>query len=259
MRFSFLSQFSSYTIATALFLAMLVVLFLICPWITRFRDDETREGFAPVQSSLLGLLALLLAFTFAMSAARYDARRHVLIEEANTITTALHRADLYPENERKQLKAYFKDYIDARLTFHDAGMSSKDLEETTSRSTDISDKIWAIAVSSANGPDPFVRSSQMIPALNNMIDVVTTRNATRQATVPDSIVLMLLALCIMGSVIVGSGKPRPGRLACVTFALMISSCVFLIVDLDRPAGGSITLDDVHQHMERLRATVANEH
>lgn len=238
---------------------MLAVLFFVAPLVSRFRNDEEHDSFAPVQSSLLGLLALLLAFTFSMSASRYDARRHVLIEEANAIGTAIHRADLYPEDERKELRANFKNYVEARITFHDAGMSAKDLDETTARSTEISGKIWAIAVSGAQGPDSFVRSSQMIPALNNMIDLVTTRNAARQETVPDSIVWMLLALCLMGSIIVGSGKPRPGRIACITFALMISSSVFLIVDLDRPAHGSITLEALHQNIVQLREMVAEQH
>jgi hypothetical protein len=39
-----------------------------------------------VLGSLLGLLALLLSFTFAMSAARYDARRQLVVKDANQLT-----------------------------------------------------------------------------------------------------------------------------------------------------------------------------
>src|SRR4051812_21630460 len=51
-----------------------------------------------INGTLLGLLGLLLAFTFSMSSSRYDARRDVIIEEANDISTAILRTDLYPDS-----------------------------------------------------------------------------------------------------------------------------------------------------------------
>jgi hypothetical protein len=101
----------------------------------------------------------------------------------------------------------------------------------------------------------------MVPALNEMIDVVTTRNAARRATVPDSILWMLFTMCLVGSFIVGFGRKKTQHawVANMVFALMISSCIFLIIDLDRPSQGLITLESANQHIVELRTMFENNH
>ena len=121
MQFSLLSQFSSAGIAFTLFVAMIGVCWVASRLSSRGVQKETTGKFGPVEGSLLGLLAFLLAFTFSMSASRYDARRHVLIEEANDIGTAVLRADLYSDEERRSFRADFKEYVEARIAFHEAG------------------------------------------------------------------------------------------------------------------------------------------
>jgi hypothetical protein len=65
----------------------------------RDRDaDSSQEGY--VVSATLGLLALLLGFTFAMATDRFDSRRALVVEEANAIGTAYLRAQLLPEPHR---------------------------------------------------------------------------------------------------------------------------------------------------------------
>ena len=46
---------------------------------------------------MLGLLALLLGFTFSMAVDRFDARRAVVLEEANAIGTAYLRTQVLDE------------------------------------------------------------------------------------------------------------------------------------------------------------------
>ena len=92
MRYSILSSFNSITIAVALLVAILIT-YWIANRISRNQKNKEfiPEDFGPVEGSLLGLLALFLAFTFNMSATRYDMRRQVLIDEANDIGTAILR------------------------------------------------------------------------------------------------------------------------------------------------------------------------
>ncbi|MGI8583382.1 MAG: hypothetical protein ACR2KX_14370 [Chitinophagaceae bacterium] len=78
-------------------------------------------GLGPLEGALLGLLSLLLAFTFNKAASNYDTRRAFLVQESNDIGTALLRCDLYPDSIRQQLRKYFKDYITARIGYYEAG------------------------------------------------------------------------------------------------------------------------------------------
>ena len=80
MQFSFLSHFSSISIALVLFGLMVIVHWLGARLSAHPRSKRLVDRFGPIEGSLLGLLALLLAFTFSMSASRFDARRQELLE-----------------------------------------------------------------------------------------------------------------------------------------------------------------------------------
>ena len=254
MEFSFLSSFSSIGLAIAMFFVMLTTYYVGCLVSNRFKNYFA-EGFGPVEGSLLGLLALLLAFTFSMAAARYDGRRAILIQEANNIGTAVLRADLYEPTERAAFRADFKEYVETRIAFHDAGFDEDKVAENLHKSDAISTRIWARAARLAQDPKNLIQSNQMVPALNDMIDVLTTRNALRHATVPDSIIWVLFILCAVSSFMIGINRKESKSSMTVVnavFALMISACIFLIIDLDRPTHGLITLEGVNQNMVDLR-------
>jgi hypothetical protein len=63
----------------------------------RVGDREPQVG--TIQGALLGLLALLLGFSFAMAQSRYDTRRALVVDEANAIGTTYLRAQLLPKPE----------------------------------------------------------------------------------------------------------------------------------------------------------------
>jgi membrane protease YdiL (CAAX protease family) len=260
MSFSSLSQFSSVGTALILFLLMIAFYWAGFKLSLRHKKKEPSEGFGPVEGPLLGLLALFLAFTFSMAASRYDTRRQVLIEEANVIGTAILRADLYPDTERKLFRADFKDYLEARIAFYETGFDEGKIKATTGQSGNISAKLWTRAALLAQNRDNLISSNQMIPALNAMIDIVTTRNAARFATVPDSIVWLLFVLCLVSSFVVGYSRKETESswVVIIVFALMVSAAVFITLDLDRPSQGLITLEEANKNIIELRSLFENE-
>nr|WP_162147669.1 hypothetical protein [Flavobacterium limnosediminis] len=212
------------------------------------------ENLGPVEGSLLGLLALLLAFTFNMASTRYDQRRQVIVEEANHIGTAVLRADLYPDSIRIPLRSDFKKYVESRITYYNAGIDDEKLNDALQQSEQISARIWKRVAEAAQDPKNLVRSAQMIPAMNNMIDVVTTRDTTKNATVPESILWLLLILVLSSSFIIGYDNEKKINKVLITgFATMISLTVFVILDLDKPRRGFINNNRAEQKIEALRS------
>ena len=68
-------------------------------------DDGARKGqIAGIEGAILGLLALLLGFTFALAVQRYETRRTLVVEEANAIGTTFLRADFLPTHKAWLLK-----------------------------------------------------------------------------------------------------------------------------------------------------------
>ena len=59
-------------------------------------DRLGAEGVGVIDGAVFALPGLLLAFTFSGAAARFDTRRHLIVEEANAIGTAYLRLDLLP-------------------------------------------------------------------------------------------------------------------------------------------------------------------
>ena len=94
---------SSIAIVSALFLVMVLVNELGF-WLGRFVQEHTNSELkaltGSIQASMLGLLALLLGFTFSMAMQRYDSRSMALIEEANAIDSTMLRVQLLPEQWR---------------------------------------------------------------------------------------------------------------------------------------------------------------
>ena len=63
-------------------------------------QDEGDENASTLQSGMIGLLALLIGFTFAMALSRFEARRDAVLNEANAIGTTALRARLLPDPYR---------------------------------------------------------------------------------------------------------------------------------------------------------------
>src|SRR6187402_1973770 len=51
-----------------------------------------------INGMMIGLLGLILAFTFGMSNSRFNSRRELIMQEVNTIGTAVLRTDIYPDS-----------------------------------------------------------------------------------------------------------------------------------------------------------------
>ena len=141
----------------------------------KLHHPETKaEGIGPLEGALLGLLSLLLSFTFSMSASRYDARRSLIVKESNDIGTVILRSDMYADTIRTEFRKDLQEYVEARIAYYDAA-TDKAINEERSNAEIISARIWKRAVMlSKNNPD-FIRDNQMIPAINEMIDIVTSR------------------------------------------------------------------------------------
>jgi hypothetical protein len=83
------------------------------------KDNElTKSQINMLPAASLGLLALLLGFTFSMALARFDTRKQLVLDEVNAIGTTYLRAQLLPEPARKEVSDFFRRYVDVRLELY---------------------------------------------------------------------------------------------------------------------------------------------
>ncbi|MCU0380869.1 MAG: hypothetical protein MUE58_06730 [Chitinophagaceae bacterium] len=252
-----LSLYPATTIIGVVFILM-VIFFKMGHWFFQWRKVRTEEveqsGIGAVEGSLLGLLALMLAFTFSMSGSHYDRRIVVINEEANAIGTAVLRADLYPDSVRKEFKKDFRQYLETRIQFFESGVDLKKVYASLDESAKLQDRLWERAAYYGRKPEFLVQTNMMVPALNEMIDIVSTRNTAILNKVPDIIFYILFALCITASFslgyAIGHKVDWPIKLG---FGIMIAMTLYLAMDLDRERRGIINVGFVAKQMNDLRS------
>ena len=242
---------------------ILFVLMLLCIYLGRLtglrksslRNESETSTTGTIVSAMLGLMAFLLAFTFGMSGSRFDARRVIVVDEANAIGTSILRADLYPADQRTAFRNDFKQYLEARITFFEAGKHFDKINKSQLTADDVAKRIWDRAAQLSRNPDHYVASLQMIPALNAMFDIRTSRFIGELARVPDSIVLMLFIMLLSTGFYLGYSSASKGKLdwfVAVGFCLLTSTVIYITLDLDRPRRGLINLSTSQTAMVELR-------
>ena len=213
------------------------------------------SGAGLVEGAVFALLGLLLAFTFAGAASRFDERRKLIVDEANAIGTAYLRLDLLAPAARDELRSRFRDYLDSRLRVYRALPDLQAAETELTRSAQLQQQIWSRAVTAASGVQP--ATMLLLPALNEMFDITTTRTMAARTHPPFVVFAMLGALCMLGAFIVGyaMGAPKRTWVHVVTFAATLAAAFYMIIDLEFPRLGLIKVDDFDQVLVDLRQSM----
>ena len=223
-------------------------------WVLKKNPDQSTIELGAINGTLLGLLGLLLAFTFSMASSRFDTRRQLVIEEANNIGTVVLRTDIYPDSVRNLLRSNLKQYVAERVAFYQAGMNISEVVLHYNKADSIGKQVWSIVANYAKTDNVTTKTSEIIPALNAMIDITTTRRAAGEATIPDSIMYFLFSLCFCSAFLLGYDNKHKkfDRIVLAGFAVMLSVTVYMIIDLDLPRSGFINMDKPNEKMIELR-------
>lgn len=207
-------------------------------WRERRAAGEVSGPTGMIVGSILALMAFLLAIATGMAADRYDARRALVLEEANSIGTTLLRAGYLPEPYSAQLETLLREYVPLRIV-----ADQDELEAQISRSVEIHDEMWTIAEELAreSGERPVV--AIFIESLNETIDLHESRTiAGLYARVPPTVIWLLVLGVVLSVGMVGYNAGLTGRrstISAVVLAVALSAVIALVVDLDRPSDGII--------------------
>lgn len=221
----------------------------------RDEGDSAQKGFGAVEGAVFALLGLVLAFSFSGALARFDGRRQLVIEETNDIGTAWLRIDLLPKNAQPAMRDLFRRYLDARIEVYDQ-LPDVDLARAAlRRSASLQGDIWKHAISSIQEGGTSAAPILLLPALNAMFDITTTRTESTRIHPPSIIFVMLGALTLACSLFAGydmAGRPKLNLLHSIAFAAVLSVTVYVIVDLEYPRLGLIRMTDSDQALVDLR-------
>ena len=245
-----------------LFLAYLLFLWLALEcgyrlgwWRHAHVAGEKEQPVGAMVASILGLVALVLGFTFSLAASRFDARRMAVLKEANAIGTTYLRAQLLPETQRTEIAQLLREYVEVRVHATEEGQTSQAMK----RSEELHERLWTQAAAAAEKDTHSVVTGIFIQSLNEVIDLHAERVLVgMQSRIPIVIWIGVYGLAMLGMASVGyqsalwATRRSPAMIALV---LTFSVVLLLIADLDRGQEGLLrvsqqSLIDLQKSMQQ---------
>jgi len=210
------------------------------------------------EAAVFTLLGLLLAFTFSGAASRFDDRRYLVVEETNAIGTAWLRIDLLPADRQADLRDLFRQYLDARIDTYRHVPDEAAVRADMARALALQDRIWQKAAEGADAAGTPQTYTVLLPALNQMIDITTTRTAVTMFHPPPVIYGMVVVFACIGSIFSGWAMAASTTLSWVhrfAFPVVTAITLYVIVDIEYPRLGLIKVDHVDQLFVTLRQSM----
>ncbi len=209
----------------------------------RDRPGVQHEPVGVVQGALLGLVGLLLAFGLTMAVGRYDARRALVVHEADTIGTTFLRAQLLVEPTRSESLDLLVQYADGAAALADHVPESTKFQAASARMDELQRDLWRYAAT-AIADDPTGSAPRLyVETLNEMIDAHSDRLASLRNRVPPTVLALQLfgSAIALGALSLYLALLGRGLLTSLVATIVVLLILFISFDLDRPNRGLITV------------------
>jgi len=202
----------------------------------------------------VSLLGLLIGFTFNVALNRYDERRDLVVEEAAAITMAWERSRLLPAAPRAEAQTLIRGYVDARRGYFQRGQVTDRQRASDKPGRDVRQRLWALAAAvEAKGEKPLMARA-FIDALSQLDTVAGHRESMAREHIPLSVVYALGLVALITAASLGYAGALAGgitRHANWAFFIMVVIALIVVIDLDRPKTGMVTVSQ--QPMQELEA------
>jgi hypothetical protein len=215
------------------------------------KEPDGQEAY--IVSAVLGLLALLLSFTLSLAIDRFDARRLLVLEDANAIGTAYLQAQLLPEPHRGRMSDLLIRYTDNRLALGEA--KPGEVGPLLKTNDTLLTELWAATSAAFDSIKDLDFSSAYIDSVNHVIDLDASRKTARLARVPAEVFVVLFIYLVTTAGVLGYVlRGFRGQLAAGFLLALLTLSLLLIVDVDRPTHGGVV--EGQGPMDALRKSLA---
>lgn len=209
-----------------------------------------------IPTSILGLLALILGFTFSMVIDRFETRRRLVVDESNSIYTAYSRVKLLAKVQGEDIDKYYQRYIDIRIRLYEIAWDGQEAADLVKEIDEVELKIWNQLHKTLKLDNPPIQTTYVF-ALNNMLDAADTRTFALIKRIPFTIYLLTLFISISAiwSLCYNIGYENLGTHNQPILLILIFSVILAFIhDLDHPRRGLITIsqDSMIQTKEKMK-------
>jgi hypothetical protein len=212
------------------------------------------EGFGAIEGAVFGLFGLLLSLSFFGAATRLDARRQLIVNEANAIASAYMRVDLLPSTAQPEVRRLFRQYVDERVRISEASDEAAALSATHSEAK-LQQAIWSHAISATKEGAP--GAALLIPAVNQMFEIAAAKAIAVQTHSPALVFDFLVFAALLSGLVAGFGMARGHRnwLSMSVYASVVAVTLYVMTDMEYPRAGLIRIGAADLALTNLRDSI----
>ena len=222
-------------------------------------DDKSWDT---LRAGILTLVAFMLGLTYAQAQGRYDARRALVVKEANSIGTTWLRADQLAPHDTLAFRRLLTEYTRERLEAYSTPGLTERHAQIMRNSAQTQAQLWQLASNALRLHPSDLGKSLLMSTLNDTIDVSAEQVAALTHHVPTAVLVLTFVLVMLGAVVIGfqfaRAKSRPLGLT-ILYAIAFAIVLNLIVDFDRPQVGFIhvSLDPLQMQLQSMESEGAS--
>lgn len=196
---------------TALTLFSILLAAEIGRWVGRRgrrRSPESAGARVEVfEGALLGLLSLMIGFTFSLALNRFEQRKEVVLNEANAIGTVVLRARLLPDAQAAQAGRAARQYAQTRLELGYAAYTSEARTRAIARSVALQEAMWMPALAATTLDPRSVPAGLYAEAVNHLYDMHEARVTADRNHVPEAALYLPSAARVRDSEPAADARP----------------------------------------------------
>lgn len=230
-------------------------------WLRKKRKREY-EAMGSIEGASFGLLGLILAFTFGMATNRYDNRRAIVVDEVNNLAGAMLRVETFGNDSLKHaLYIDFKSLLEQRIKTNVTKIFDPEYDSARIQSYKIVRKLIQHSNELAKIDKYNYAALQLIQSLIKVNDSITLRYNAMNSTVPDAIIWLLIIFALCCSIFAGFSLPHNKKinwLPVISFIVFTCVVIYIILDMDRPKRGLITIKDQYSLITDLTKMLPND-
>lgn len=256
--------FASYDAARLVFVMVVAMLagwgagWLRARQLRQGRSDGSQTDIrSKFDDAALGLLALLIGFSFSMALTRHEHRRKMVVADANAIGDFYQTVGMTKEPMRTELQRKITEYAKLHLSIAAQPFEAARWEDAVRRNQTAQSEMEGIVSSIIDQGTPV--TVPLMQTFNQLTSVGAARIAAAEDLLPWSVVFMLLLFAVVNAVLDGYERGtrvsigRTELLGTLSFAFLLALSIYVTLDLNQPQRGLITVSQAP--MERLLASL----
>jgi hypothetical protein len=232
--------------------------FQVGMWLQRRDPESGKKGISgTVVGGMLGLMGFLLAFSIGIVIGQHNGRKGMVVNEANAVGTAYLRAGFLGEPDLSTTRDLLREYVEVRLA---AAADAALFDSSKARSEEIHGELWSIVEDNVRQGRESDIMALFVSSINEVIDVHSLRLAAVDLRLPRLLGIVTYAATLLSFLLVGvanSGDKKRDFFAILLFAMAYVAVLMILVDLDRPQQGLITVSQtaLSDLLQQMTATV----